>query len=285
VTGTSERAAGPLAAADSRPAAADNPLGVLLNEAAAGRFPPPDGGVTVLPQPSARDAGVISFTAHSVIFTDADPEWVRAQLPPDDLSGPLLPPFLQTICAHTGRRVNNIDVLCVTRPLPGPPSLALTPLPSPAPASPAPSPPASPAPASPALSPPASPALSPPASPASSAGAARLARALRYRDDVRGWEMPGGIVLLGRGVAGRWEISVEVEPEYRGMGLGRDLVTAARHLVPGGEPLWAQIAPGNAASVRAFLAAGYKPVGAEALLPRETGWPTPSQAAPRQALP
>jgi hypothetical protein len=30
--------------------------------------------------------------------------------------------------------------------------------------------------------------------------------------------------------------------------------------------VWAQVSPGNAASVRAFLAAGYRPVGAEALL-------------------
>jgi RimJ/RimL family protein N-acetyltransferase len=32
--------------------------------------------------------------------------------------------------------------------------------------------------------------------------------------------------------------------------------------------VWAQIAPANAASVRAFLAAGFRPVGAEALLNR-----------------
>ncbi len=43
-------------------------------------------------------------------------------------------------------------------------------------------------------------------------------------------------------------------------------VAAARHLVPGGAPLWAQITPGNAASVRAFLAAGYRPAGSEVLL-------------------
>ena len=60
--------------------------------------------------------------------------------------------------------------------------------------------------------------------------------------------------------------SGEVDPGYRGRGLGRGLAAAARHLVPGGAPLWAQIAPGNAASVRAFLAAGYVLVGAEALL-------------------
>ncbi len=35
---------------------------------------------TILEQP-ARDCGAFSFTAHTVIFTDADPGWVRAQLP------------------------------------------------------------------------------------------------------------------------------------------------------------------------------------------------------------
>ena len=44
---------------------------------------------------------------------------------------------------------------------------------------------------------------------------------------------------------------------------------AARHLVPPGTPVWAQVAPANAASVRAFLAAGFRPVGAEVLLARE----------------
>jgi hypothetical protein len=49
-------------------------------------------------------------------------------------------------------------------------------------------------------------------------------------------------------------------------GLSRKLAIAARHLVPDGAPLWAQIAPANAASVRAFVAAGFTPVGAGALL-------------------
>jgi L-amino acid N-acyltransferase YncA len=73
-------------------------------------------------------------------------------------------------------------------------------------------------------------------------------------------------VALGRGLAGRWEVGIEVDEHRRGSGLGRRLAAAARHLVPDGRPLWAQIAPGNAASVRAFLAAGYRPVGQEALL-------------------
>ena len=32
-----------------------------------------------------------------------------------------------------------------------------------------------------------------------------------------------------------------------------------------GVQLWAQVAPANTASLRAFLAAGYRPVGAEVL--------------------
>jgi RimJ/RimL family protein N-acetyltransferase len=97
----------------------------------------------------------------------------------------------------------------------------------------------------------------------------RIARALHYRDDVRAWQTPGGVVLLGRGVAGRYEVAIEVDPDCRGRGLGAQLATAARHLVPAGHALWAQIAPANAASVRAFLAAGFRPVGAEALLSRD----------------
>jgi GNAT superfamily N-acetyltransferase len=71
---------------------------------------------------------------------------------------------------------------------------------------------------------------------------------------------------IGRGLAGRWELALEVDEPARGRGLGTALVTAARHLVPDGALLWAQVAPGNAASVRAILAARFAPVGAEALL-------------------
>jgi FR47-like protein len=204
-------------------------LADLLSDAAAGRFPPPDGSVTIMPQPSRRDAGVIAFTAHSVVFVDLDPAWVRGQLPPGDLSGPLLPPFLQALCSATGRHVNSTDLLCVAAALPGSPEIMLTP-------------------------------VMPSSHP-------RVVRAQRQRDGVRVWETPGAIVSIGRGVAGRCEVALEVEPGYRGKGLGRELAAAARHLVPEGTPLWAQIAPGNAASVRAFLAAGFRPVGAEALLP------------------
>ena len=58
---------------------------------------------------------------------------------------------------------------------------------------------------------------------------------------------------------------MEVAEAVRHRGLGRALASAARCL-SGGEPVWAQLAPGNARSVRAFQAAGFRPVGGEALL-------------------
>ncbi|MFD5465786.1 GNAT family N-acetyltransferase [Kitasatospora sp. NPDC127059] len=206
-------------------------LAEILADAAGGVFPPPDGTVTVLPQPSPREAGVIAFAAHAVVFTDQDPDWVRAALaadPGDPLSAPLCPPFLTALAQRTGRTVNNIDLLSVAGRLPGPPPLPLTPV--------------------------------------HDRRHPRVVRALRYREDVRVYEADGGVLILGRGVAGRWETAVEVGPTAQGRGLGRTLATAARHLLPEGDAVWAQQAPGNAPSVRAFQAAGYRPVGAEALL-------------------
>jgi hypothetical protein len=37
-------------------------------------------------------------------------------------------------------------------------------------------------------------------------------------------------------------------------------------LVPAGEPVFAAVAPGNACSLRAFLAAGFTPVGSEVII-------------------
>src|SRR4029077_13283967 len=199
------------------------PLAVLLDDVAAGWFPPADGGVTFVPPPAPRDAGVIGFTAHAVIFTDADPAWVTAQLPGGDLSAPLSPAFLQALCARTNREAHTIAMLCVASPRPGPPGISLTPEPDPA--------------------------------------HPRIARALRYRDEVRLWRADGGVVLIGRGVAARWEASIEVDPGRRGGGIGRALAAAARHLVPGGAPLWAQISPANPASVRAVPGRGLQAGG------------------------
>ncbi|MDT0442173.1 GNAT family N-acetyltransferase [Streptomyces johnsoniae] len=205
-------------------------LARILDAAARGAFPPPDGGHTVVRQPSPRDAGVLAFTAHSVVFTDEDPAWVAAALraaPADPLAASLSPPFLTAFTARTGRQAGHTDLLSCAAPLPGPPDLPLREI--------------------------------------RDQDHPRVSRARKYRDDVRVWAAEGGIVVLGRGVAGRWEIAVEVAEAARGRGLGRALVAAARHLMPENTPLWAQQPPGNARSVRAFQAAGYRPVCAEVL--------------------
>lgn len=98
-------------------------LGEILDAAAAGRFPPPDGGTTVVPQPSRRDAGVIAFTAHSVVFTDEDPRWVHGTLAAadcDELAAAMNPRFLSAFMARTGRATDTVDLLTVARALPGP---------------------------------------------------------------------------------------------------------------------------------------------------------------------
>jgi GNAT superfamily N-acetyltransferase len=196
-------------------------LADILSAAAQGHFPPPDGGITVVPQPSHRDAGVIAFTAHSVVFTD-DPQWVRdilATLDCDGLAATMNPGFLGALLNRTRRSMDTIDLLTVAGPLAGPPSLKLNEL--------------------------------------VDADHPRHVRARTRRDDVRTWAADGGVVILGRGEAGRWETAIEVDEGHRHRGLGRALATAARHLVPDGQSVWSQQAAGNARSVRAFQAAGF----------------------------
>jgi RimJ/RimL family protein N-acetyltransferase len=84
---------------------------------------------------------------------------------------------------------------------------------------------------------------------------------------VRAFEDASGdaTVILGRGLALRLEVAIEVDPAARSRGLAALALHEARKLVPNGESLFAQTSPGNAASLRALLAAGFRPIGGEAL--------------------
>jgi hypothetical protein len=75
-------------------------LADLLDGIGRGRRLSGDGGVLVVPPPSPRTHAVLGFTGHHVIVTDAEEAWVRAQLPPGDLSAPLNPPFLTALGAR-----------------------------------------------------------------------------------------------------------------------------------------------------------------------------------------
>ena len=96
---------------------------------------------------------------------------------------------------------------------------------------------------------------------------ARVSRAERYREQIAVYTAVDGeaVVVLGRGLAGRREVSLEIDEAARGRGFGRRLLLGARSLIPEGDVVFAQVAPGNAASLRAFLAAGFRPIGSEVL--------------------
>ena len=105
----------------------------------------------------------------------------------------------------------------------------------------------------------------------------RAAFAVRLRDQVRpmGYadRSRGALALISCGIAGLTELSFELEPQRRGQGGGSELVRDALTAIPAGRLVMAAVAPGNAASVRALLAAGFVPLGSLQLFRRAGGWP------------
>jgi GNAT superfamily N-acetyltransferase len=181
--------------------------------------------VTALPAPLGARAVVVGGTAWHVVAADVEPAWVTAEVAHDPIAAPLGARFLAALADRVGAEPGVLDAVLVAAPVPAA-GLELIP---------------------------------------AEVDHPRVDRARLHRTDVRVWTTSDGCGLLtvGRGVAGRWEVSLEVDPAARGRGLGTALARAARSLVT--EPLWAQVAPANVASLRAFLAAGYRPVGAEVI--------------------
>jgi GNAT superfamily N-acetyltransferase len=212
-----------------------HPLTDLLVDAVRGRFPPPDGTVRILPPPPGRSDAVVAFTAHNVIATEVERGEVIDHLPSSDPGAPMTAEFLAWLAGRLGTHAGMLDLVMVA-PVPDPaeelPRLI-----------------------------PRDDLLSHP----------RLARSRRYRTDLRTYSdvEDRALVVVGRGLAERWEMGLEVNPTHRAAGLGRLLARAAARLAPDGEPLFAQVSPGNVASVRAFLAAGYRPLCAEVVFLRK----------------
>ena len=211
-------------------------LADILRGVENGVFPAPDLGVSVVPAPSERESAVVAFTGHIVIAADISPSWVAERIPPGDLTSPTNPPFLTALAELTGRRVSSNDAMLLA------------------------------------------PAITNPAKRAAAIkdlavltdhSHPRVQRALEYRSDVHVYgDVHGGVLIIGRGLADRLECAIELPDTHHNQGHGRHLARAARALIPPNTAIWAQITPGNAASLRAFLAAAYKPVGSEALLVR-----------------
>jgi len=194
-----------------------------------GHLPPPDGRVEVVPSPAGPSDVVCAFTAHTIIAAAVEAGEVWSKLSPGDLGAPMEASFLVWLGERLGIAPGMLDVVLVATGD--------------------------------------APATGTQIVPQLADSVARVERARRYRRDVKvfGDSAGRGIGVVGRGLARRWEVAVEVEPAHRNSRLGRDLFAAARRLVPVDEPLFAQVSPGNAASLRAVLAAGFRPLGAEVL--------------------
>jgi hypothetical protein len=198
----------------------------------AGRWPDPDGRVEVIPPPPGWAAAICAFTAHTIVASPVPAAEVLARSPADDLGAPMSAAFQAWLASVTGHHPGVLDAVLVASGT-GQGKGALR--------------------------------------PASAAGHPRVRRAWLVRNNVSVWSPVGGgaVVCVGTGLAGRREIAVEVDPTCRDAGLGRACIRDAIGLIARGEPVFAQVSPGNAASLRAFLAAGFVPIGSEVLFGRE----------------
>lgn len=215
-----------------------HPLLPLLICAAQGHFPPVDGGVTYLP-PLGRDIeAVVAFTGHAVVCS----RWGRDVIEPlgADGYGQAQRPEVLLKMAEPDRIVGVLDATLVRRC-------------------------AVPAGASPL----------PRRDDRNQHPRVRHARAIRTDVDVFGDER--GLVTIGRGLGGRCEISIEVEAEGQGHGWGHSLLADGLATAPAGEWLFAAVAPGNARSLRLFLAAEFVPIGSEVIIQPGA---TPTDAMP-----
>jgi hypothetical protein len=200
----------------------------LLEQAAASSFPSDSGEVEVLPSPSGSCDAVVALTGHSIVASAVTESWIEEHVPRDDLTGPMRPDFVAALAAELGTKPGSIDVLLAAPGLDSAPAVELSQVED---------------------------------------GDARTGRARRYRSDVRSYadRDSGGVANLGRGLDGRLDLSIELPTPSRSAGGGRKIIEAARALVPPGEFLFASIAPGNARCLRAALAGGFAPIGAEVL--------------------
>ena len=207
-----------------------HPVATALAAAADGRFPPVDGCVEVVRPDCAGTHAVVEFTGHSFVLTDLSADDpVLAGI--DGFGGATQPHVLLHLAGPNGS-VGSLDLVMVRRV--GSTSHA-------------------------------------PLEPIERSTHPRVTRARHHRRDVVVLGDERGLVMIGAGLAGRREISIELTGVAHAARAGRDLIESALSTpaaVTPGELVFAQVAPGNAASVRMFLACGFVPIGSEVLIER-----------------
>lgn len=212
----------------SGPFGEEHPLADALVSAAEGRFPPADGVVELVGADAAGTEAVVEFTAHTFVLTD----WPGAAgvLAGRDAFGGATAVDAIAALVGPGGSAGSLDMVLVRR---------------------------------------AGVAVPDPLGPTDRYDDhPRVVRSRSHRRDVRVYGDDDGLVTVGRGIVGRTEVSVELTGSSPAGGVGRRLVERALSHLPADEWVFAQVAPGNAASVRAFLALGFRPIGSEILLHR-----------------
>jgi hypothetical protein len=210
-----------------------HPLLGYFLDAVHGRFPPDDGAVTLVPALPGGLECSVALTGHAVVATALPAAAVHARRP-DGFGGSLAPDFLRYLAGASGW-IGVIDATLAHRGAGGPPRLR----------------------------------------PLTGADDhPRVQHARQLRTEVRVFGDERGLVTLAAGLAGRTELSVALhDPRDGSHGNGRALITDALTLLAEGEPVFAAVSPGNARSLRAFIATGFTPIGAEVILRPQRGQP------------
>lgn len=206
-----------------------HPLAVALVAAAHGSFPPVDGRVEVVPPDDTGAEAVAEFTGHAIVLTGRDPSDALFS-GVDAFGGVGDPRFVVALAGDA--TIGSHDVVLVRHggssvdPLPETHRYDDHP---------------------------------------------RVVRARHHRRGVNVFGDATGLVAIGSGLVGRTELSVELTGAATGgitggmSGTGRMLILGGLATLPATELVFAQVAPGNAASLRAFLACGFRPIGSEIL--------------------
>lgn len=200
----------------------------MLEDAARGTFPPVDGSVEVFEPGDGGHAAIVEFTGHAVVLAELDVATLT-RMGADGFGGASRPEIKLAI-AGPGGWIGCHDAVLVASGLsdgsPGPLDVRTDLDDHP-----------------------------------------RVVRSREHRRDILVLGDDTGVATIGAGLVGRTELSVELlAGAAHSTAAGRALIEASLRHVPSDVFVWAQISPGNAASLRAFLAAGFRPIGAETLI-------------------
>jgi hypothetical protein len=214
----------------------EHPLAGLIIAAAAGRFPAADGSWTRVPPWHPGLEAVIAFTGHAVFAVEPDISGDLLTALGADGFGGAHDPRLITALAGPDGWIDSLDILMAARGtgrLGVPPAMVSRP-------------------------------------DLATHPRAAFAAGIRTSPQVIGYEDPSrsALAIISEGIAGLTELSFELEPGHRGQGAGATLARDALSAIPSGELALAAVAPGNAASLRALLAAGFAPLGSLQLFHR-----------------